>query len=179
MKAYGGELAESARVYLSLIKASDDAVRELVEAYRDSEEPTMIVYFGDHQPYLSGDGQEEIYTDVSNILDYFRTKFFIWTNYETQPVGNLGISANYLPWLILERANIPLPPYAQLLKELYEEYPILTSQGVISAEGVMYDNVAECYDDPLIRKYQYVQYANLFDELDEAWFLVPQSGGDS
>ena len=34
----------------------------------------------------------------------------------------------------------------------------------------MFENVAVLLDDPLIQKYQYVQYANLFDEIDPAWF---------
>lgn len=172
VKKYGSDLDQSARVYLSLIKASDDAIKTMVEKYRNSKEPTMIIFFGDHQPYLGEEAHEQVYAGITSFLDFFRTKFFVWTNYETKPVENLGISANYLPWLILERGNFPLPPYVQMLKEIYEAYPILTSQGVISAEGELYDNVAELYGDPLIQKYQYIQYANLFDEIDPAWFEV-------
>ncbi len=173
VKEYGGGLDESTRVYLSLIKVSDDTVRELVERYRESEEPTMIIFFGDHQPYLGDKAMENTYSGISSFLDYFKSKFFIWTNYETEPIIGLDISANYLPWLILERGNFPLPPYARMLKELYESYPILTSQGIIRADdGMLYDSAADLLDDPLIRKYQYIQYANLFDEIDPAWFAV-------
>ncbi len=165
-------LHQSARVYLSLIKVSDDSLRELVEHYRDSDEPTMIVFFGDHQPGLAPDAMQEVYTAVSSYLAFFQSKFFIWTNYETETEHNAAISANYLPWLILERGNFPLPPYVQMLMEVHEKYPILTSQGVVDADGLMYDNVAMLTDDPLIQKYQCIQYANLFDELDPAWFEV-------
>ena len=169
----GADLEESARVYLSLIKASDVAIQELVETYQNSDEPTMIIFFGDHQPYLGENAMEKIYTAVYSQLDYFKTKFFIWTNYESNELQNLDISANYLPWLILEQGNFPMTPYTQMLKELYEKYPILCSQGVFSAEaGMIYDGVSELLDDPLIQKYQYVQYANLFDEIDPAWFEV-------
>ena len=114
----------------------------------------------------------EIYTNLQSQLDLFKSKFFIWTNYESQSDHNMAISANYLPWLILERGNFPLPPYVQMLKELYEHYPVITSQGVMDSEGKLYSGVAEVLDDPLIRKYQYIQYPNLFDELDPAWFAV-------
>ncbi|MBR3554957.1 MAG: LTA synthase family protein [Oscillospiraceae bacterium] len=165
-------LHQNARVYLSLLKLSDDAVRQLLEHYRDSDEPTMIIFFGDHEPSLPAAARENVYTDMQMYLDYFKSKFFIWTNYPTETQHDAAISANYLPWLILERGNFPLPPYMQLLKAVHEKYPIITSQGVIDAEGNVYDNVAELMDDPLIRKYQYVQYANLFDEIDPAWFAV-------
>ena len=39
-------------------------------------------------------------------------------------------------------------------------------------EGNVYTGIAEVMDDPLIQKYQYIQYANLFDEIDPAWFEV-------
>ena len=165
-------LHQSARVYLSMIRVSDDSLRQLMEHYMDSEEPTMIVFFGDHQPSLPAAAQESVYTGMSGYLDYFKSKFFIWTNYETETQHGAAISANYLPWLVLERGGFALPPYVQMLKEVHEKYPVISSQGVIDAEGNVYDNVAELADDPLIRKYRYVQYANLFDEIDPAWFEV-------
>ena len=168
----GSQLYVDTQVYLSLIKASDDQVRQLVETYQNSEEPTMIVFFGDHQPGLPGTAVNEVYTNVQSNLDLYKSKFFIWTNYDTKEWHNAGISANYLPWLILERGNFPLPPYLQMLKELYTKYPIISAQGVMDIEGNIYTGVAEVMDDPLIQKYQYIQYANLFDEIDPAWFEV-------
>ena len=59
-----------------------------------------------------------------------------------------------------------------MLKELYARYPIITSQGIVDIEGNYYSGIAEVIDDPLIQKYQMIQYANLFDEIDPAWFEV-------
>ena len=41
-----------------------------------------------------------------------------------------------------------------------------------SLRGECFDSVPVLVDDPLIRKYQYVQYANVFDELSEEWFRI-------
>ncbi len=172
VKEYGAEMPVSARVYLSLVKASDEAVKQLIEHFQNSEEPTMIIFFGDHQPGLKNSVREYIYTNVHYNLDLFKTKFFIWTNYETEAEHDVGISANFLPWLILERGNFPLPPYVQMLKEVHEKYPIISSQGVMDTNGNVYDGIAAFKDDPLIQKYQNIQYANLFDELDDAWFDI-------
>ena len=168
----GSELYVDTQVYLSLIKASDDEVKQLVDTYSDSDEPTMIIFFGDHQPGLPGTAVNEIYTALNANIDLYKSKFFIWTNYDIQEWHNAVISANYLPWLILERGNFPLPPYLQMLGELYEKYPIISAQGVMDIEGNVYTGIAEVMDDPLIQKYQYIQYANLFDEIDPAWFEV-------
>ena len=167
---HGNDLYVDSQIYLSLVKASDDAVRQLVEFYQNSDEPTMIVFFGDHQPGLPNAAMNEIYSELKSNLDFFKSKFFIWINYDIQEWHNAGLSANYLPWLILERGNFSLPPFVQMLKELYSKYPIISSQGVVDIDGNIYTGVAEVMDDPLIQKYQYIQYANLFDELDPAWF---------
>ena len=168
----GNDLYVDTQVYLSLVKASDDAVNQLIESYRDSEEPTMIIFFGDHQPGLPNTAMDEVYSNVRLNLDFYKSKFFIWTNYDSPELHNAGISANYLPWLILDQGNFPKPPYFQMLEEVYGKYPIISSQGVMDIDGNIYTGVAEVMSDPLIQKYQYIQYANLFDEIDPAWFEV-------
>lgn len=174
VQKYGNGLYQDAQVYLSLIKASDDEVRQLVDTYSNSTEPTMIIYFGDHQPGLPDAAVNQIYTGVGSNLDLYKTKFFIWTSYGTRSWHDAGISANYLPWLVLERGNLPKPPFVRMLEELYSKYPIVSSQGVMGSDGTIYDGVNDerLANDPLIKKYQYVQYANLFDEIDDAWFAV-------
>lgn len=168
----GNDLYVDTQIYLSLIKASDDEIKQLVGKYQVSDEPTMIIFFGDHQPSLPGIAYDEVYTELYSQLDIYKSKFFIWTNYDSPEWHNAGISANYLPWLILDQGNFPKPPYIQMLEEVYAKYPIISSQGVMDIEGHIYTGVAEVMDDPLIQKYQYIQYANLFDEIDPAWFEV-------
>ena len=55
----------TAEQYLSLIRASDDALRDLIEHYSQSEEPTMVVFFGDHQPPLKNAFYEQLYNQPS------------------------------------------------------------------------------------------------------------------
>lgn len=170
VKNNGADLYFDTQVYLSMIKVSDDEVKQLVETYQDSDEPTMIIYFGDHQPGLPSTAINEIYTEVESNLDIYKTRFFIWTNYDSESEHNMQISANYLPMLILKHGNFPLPPYIRMLEEVHEKYPVISSQGVMDSKGNVYAGVADVMDDPLIRKYQYIQYANMFDEIDQGWF---------
>lgn len=165
-------LYQDTRTYLSLVKASDDAIKQLVETYRDSDEPTMIIFFGDHQPGLPDAAQSEIYKQTKSFLDYYTSKFFIWTNYETKAQHDMDVSANFLPYLILKQGNFPLPPYIQMLGEVYEKYPVVSAMGIIDKDGEIYDSVEDVLDDPLIQMYQNVQYSNLYDEIDAGWFEV-------
>jgi len=172
VKKYGSELPEDAQIYLSLVKASDDAVKQLVETYKDSDEPTMIIFFGDHQPGLSNEAMSAIYGGKPDLtyLDTFKTKFFIWTNYETEAESDVNISANFLPWLILKRGGFALPPYIQMLGDVHEKYPVISSQGVIDAEGNVYTGVDALKEDPTIQMYRNIQYANVFDAISDDWF---------
>ena len=170
VKEHGSDLERDAQVYLSLVKASDDAVKQLVETYKNAKQPTMIIYFGDHQPALSFEAGVEIYGGALQPLRLLHTRYFIWTNYESESERESDISANFLPWLILKRGNYPLPPYARMLETVHEKYPIITSAIVVDCDGNTYSSVSELMDDPVIRMYQYVQYANMFDELNSAWF---------
>lgn len=163
-------LYQDTRTYLSLVKASDDAVKQLVETYQDSDEPTMIIFFGDHQPGLPNVAREEVYNKAKTFLDFYTSKFFIWTNYETKSLHDVDVSANFLPYLILKQGNFPLPPYVQMLGEVYEKYPVVSAMGLISQDGQIYASVDDVLDDPVIQKYKLVQYANMFDVIDDGWF---------
>lgn len=161
-----------AQIYLSLVAESDKAVEQLIDYYKDSEEPTMIVFFGDHQPGLSTENNYYIYNNDISSLNKYKTKMFIWSNYETEEEEGLAVSANYLPLLVLEKGGFVLPPYLKMLKDVYEEYPVITSQGVLDKEGNYYSDVEELETDPLIKMYRYIQYANMFDDIDPAWFEI-------
>jgi hypothetical protein len=159
-----------AQVYLSLVAKSDEAVEDLINHYKDSNEKTMIIFFGDHQPGLSVENDYYIYNNNVGGLNKYKTELFIWTNYESEKTEDAMASANYLPLLVLERGGFELPPYVKMLKDVYEQYPVITSQGVIDKDGNYYSGIGELAEDPLIQMYQYVQYANMFDDIDDAWF---------
>lgn len=153
-----------AELYLSLVTLSDEALKELIDHYQQVDEPTMIIVYGDHQPALGDDTDEWLFGSNAGPLSMFETPFLIWTNYpiESRNVGDM--SANYLPMLILETANMPLPPYFLLLKDVYQEYPVITSHGVVDREGNYYTSLNQIENDPLLNRYQIAQYNGLFDK---------------
>ena len=76
--------------YLALATATDNALKELIEHYENVEEPTCILFFGDHQPPLSNSFYEDIYgksldsRTPEEVMEQYRTPFFIWTNYDIE-----------------------------------------------------------------------------------------------
>lgn len=161
---------EDLRIYLSLIKKTDDAVSQLINSYKESDVPTMIIFFGDHQPALSSSSANYVYGNNADPLNVYKTKFFIWTNYPFYPEKNVKISANFMPWLIMKLGNFDMPPYVKMLGEIHDKYPVITAQGVIDSDENQYSSVEDVLDDPLIKEYQFVQYANMFDKISDDWF---------
>lgn len=117
---YGNEYPQ-AEQFLSLMQESDRALKELLEYYEKSSEPTMIIIFGDHQPAVEEEFYEELYGKELQELSFeekqsrYVTPFIIWANYEIEEQNNVEISSNYLGSYILEQAGLELSPYNRFL----------------------------------------------------------------
>ena len=73
--------------YLSNVAATDDALGQLVEDLRNHPEPVVLIFFGDHKPWLgegdSGYKSMGIDIDQSTLegqLNYYTTPYVIWAN---------------------------------------------------------------------------------------------------
>ena len=130
--------------YLSLMKRSDQAFQYLVEYFSLTDQPTMIVMFGDHQPSV----EDEFYDDIAGMpssevpaqehLMWYETPFIIWTNY-SMPSGNMGrLGAVYLSSEVLWRANLEMTPYNRFLLAMREEIPVVHPLGCYDREGTYY-----------------------------------------
>ena len=158
--------------FFSLMKASDEAIRELIEHYAASDESTMIVFFGDHQPPLGNEFYEELYgkpldqRTTEEVLRQYETPFFIWANYDIPEAEGLRISSNYLSVLTRQLAGLPLSGFDRLLSELMEALPVATTVGYVTAEGEVYEAAEELPEAlrTLYEDYRLMAYNYLFDE---------------
>lgn len=131
----------TAEQYLALMRASDDALRDLIAHYEQSPEPTMIVFFGDHQPPLKNAFYEQLYgkpldqRTTEEVLKQYATPFFLWTNYDIPEREDVVLSPNYLGVLTAKAAGLPLTGFMSFLSQLYEELPVITPVGLITGDG--------------------------------------------
>ncbi|MBR5268329.1 MAG: sulfatase-like hydrolase/transferase [Lachnospiraceae bacterium] len=127
--------------YLSLMKASDEAIEYLMDYFGSCEEPTMIVMFGDHQPGV----ENEFFEDISGVLNsemprdmqlmWYETPFYIWTNYDIQEENMGRLSSIYLASHVLDKANLKITPYDAFLVELSKNVPVIHSLGCYTPDG--------------------------------------------
>ena len=164
----------SANQYFSLLKASDDAIKELIEHYKNYDEKTMIVFFGDHQPPLSNEFYEALYgkqldaRTTKEVFQQYAVPFFIWANYDIQEQENVITSLNYLGVLALQAGNFPLTAFQTYLKDLSEKVPVINTIGFIEADGSITSvGAEETFPEEIqkaIKNYRYFAYNNLLDQ---------------
>ena len=165
----------TAEQYLSLMKASDDALRELIQHYSQCGEPTMIVFFGDHQPPLKNAFYELLYgkklseRTTEELMKQYATPFFIWTNYDIQEREDVVISPNYLGVLTAQMAGLPLTGYMNFLSQLYEELPVITPVGLIDGAGnFLTEEELSPEQQEWLMTYETLNYCGMVDLFDEA-----------
>lgn len=162
-----GSDSDALHNYLSLLHISDAALEELIAYFKQTEEPTVIVFFGDHQPTnsvvrpiwkLNGKSDSSL-TEEENARRY-EVPYIIWTNYDMEAVRGEDTSANFLAAKMLEAAGISPSPYFQFLSELQEDFPVISAIQTKNAAGesLLTDDLKNELSD-----YRKLQYYTLFD----------------
>lgn len=152
--------------YLSLIKLSDAALESLVTYFAGQMEPTVIAFFGDHQPtdsvvqpILTANGISTDSLSPEEEAKHYEVPYVIWANYDIREGTNEDISANYLAAKVLDEAGVPLSAYQSYLLELSGEIPVVSSERVVDVDGKE-QSVSET---EALNTYKKLQYYQLFD----------------
>ena len=157
---------EQAEQYLSLVKKTDDAFKQLVEYFSKVKEPTIIVMYGDHQPAVQSSFYDSLFGKSAGsltneeLMNKYRTPFIIWANYDIQEQTNVEISLNYLNILLFETAGLQLDEYQTFRKNLWQgQIPMMNAVGYRNDDGdlVEYDDAPEEIQN-LLNEYQNIQY---------------------
>lgn len=113
-----GDYDQTVLNYLSLVHTSDRAFGELINKYKDSSKPTIVVMFGDHKP--RGVLENFLNEEAVNPRDMYSTPFIIWANFPIKSEHKIETSANFLANRVLKEAGIPLSQYRRYLDEVIE-----------------------------------------------------------
>lgn len=155
--------------YLSLVKETDDAFRDLISYFEQVEEPTIILMFGDHQPFIEDSFYSEVMGQSISAMDdetqqkRYITRFILWANYDIPEGWVEEISMNYLSTLLMQVAGLDMPDYNAYLADLYTKLPVITAMGCRDAEGNFFQADQKNALWELVQDYRKVAYNNLAD----------------
>ena len=156
---YPGEFP-MAEQYLGLVNESDRAFEYLIKYFSKSDEKTLILMFGDHQPKL----EDEFYTAVRNddeIQKLFATIYVAWANYNIDYDWPGVASLNYLGIDMLEALGMELTDYEKFVLMSQDYIPYINVNGY--ADNAYVTHQITSTEDSIINTYNILQYNNLFD----------------
>ncbi len=169
--------------YLALVTATDNALEELIEHYSQVEEPTVILFFGDHQPPLSNDFYRDIYGKAldkrteEELLEQYETPFLLWANFDIEEAEDVTVGSSFLGVLASQLAGYPQTGYMKFLSQLNETFAAITPVGYVLADGTAYEDASQLSEEAqaLLEQYEYLQYYNLFGGREEdAFFFLTE-----
>ena len=156
--------------YLSLIKYSDEMFENLINYYKNTDEPTVILLTGDHQPRIHDESMDSITNgewrnwNDEEMMRRYEVPFLIWANYDIDKKTVEKTSMNYLQTILMETIDGELTSFQKFQQDLQKEIPVLTSNGYWGADGKFYsvdDKNSPYYD--LIQEYAMLQYNDMTD----------------
>ncbi len=157
----------SLQQYLSLVKLSDSALEHLISYFKEADEKTVIVFFGDHQPsdavastVLAKNGMSWNHLTEEQQKLRYQVPYVVWANYDMEGETGADTSANYLAAEVLERAGVPLDEYRSYLLHLKTEYPVISAVRTVKADG---SEVRASDEKDEMYIYRKLQYYELFD----------------
>lgn len=159
---YKEDMIKEAGIHASGVQDADNMYKMLVEYYSKQDEPTIIVMFGDHHPFLSSTINQDS-KDIDEV-NKFKTPFVLWCNYDIDPLTDITIDSTALGAYTLLYADIDLPNYlkynyyASSIMSGFNNYFVLGKNNeFIKHSDYMDANIAQYLND-----HELLQYDLLF-----------------
>ena len=137
--------------YVSLMRTSDTALKELIGYFKKVDESVIILFYGDHQPSFSDDATKQLNehslykNDNDKRLSKFVVPYFIWANYDIPEYDGLHdggltgeyntVSVNYLASILLKYSGVELSDYDKYLLNLHQYIPAMSALGYWDGNG--------------------------------------------
>lgn len=168
------------------------ALEKLVNYFSQVDEPTMIVFFGDHRPGTGLSDNSSVYSQLGLVPDdaagwsleqyqeFYSTSYLIWANDDSllpaQRGSGMDSSANYLGLPILEASGVELPLFWKYLKSMNQDSIFYSWQYYISADGTL-DEPLDLQSDSVPAHKHWLMGMLLYDTFYGEKYLTEQLGG--
>lgn len=153
---------EEASIHAKGVQDGDALFGALVDYFSKVDEPTMVVVFGDHHPFISSTINQD--ADHLGDVNKFKTPFAIWTNYDIEEKTDVIIDSSMLGAYMMYYAGFELPNYlkynfiASNYISGYNNYFVLEQDGsVYHLSDQMPENISQ-----FILDHQLLQYDQMF-----------------
>lgn len=122
--------------YLQGLYDADRALQQLTKYLEQSDEPTIVLFFGDHQPLLGPESHKVMYhlgqtfenepfaySGLESQLRMYQTPYLMWANFDLLPMEHEYLSAYHFGPLIIDQAGIRTNKYFEILGNTIDILP--------------------------------------------------------
>lgn len=166
----GYENYMSIREYLASIHNADAALGELIEYFENTDEETIIVFYGDHQPSLGNIGSKFFGVKDNSTMKEQQAKYIvpylIWGNYPIECERATPLTSfNYLSSWLLDMVDVGDTDFTRFVKKTNEQILAINSMGWFDYDYNFHetDYSNKNYDETLTL-YGNLQYNAMFDK---------------
>jgi phosphoglycerol transferase MdoB-like AlkP superfamily enzyme len=139
------------KTYSQGIYDANKALKKLIDYLRNDDQPTMVLFFGDHLPLLGEDlkvyrdsgyyTEDKPYTE--NYIKTMSTPFILWSN-TTEESQNLGLfDSLFLGPYLLDKAGVDMPNYYKYLFHISKEISAINKHFVTDKKGNYFNRTGE------------------------------------
>lgn len=117
--------------YLSRLQHSSDGLADFLDRLAEVDEPTIVLFVGDHFPSLRGD--DGIYSQLNitseNCSTLYEQRYILWSNYDlnTSSLPEAAVSTFYAPYLVMELIDAPRDSFIQSMMNEMETEPVYST----------------------------------------------------
>lgn len=173
-----GELTDEARdmleTYAQGASYADQSLQRLVDYFAQSDEPTYIVFYGDHMPtlgleydlYRQADFVQSGKPDEWSLEEYKKLRsipFVTWSNFAAQEEKVDTISSSFMGSYVLNALGIQPEGQFAMGSKLYRSVPGLIRNLTVDPAGALSHDVPAGSAE-LVEQYRMLQYDLLFGE---------------
>ncbi|MFD0677890.1 MULTISPECIES: LTA synthase family protein [unclassified Paenibacillus] len=126
-----GETKGLLETYAQGLLGADDMLKRLITHYESIDEPTILLFFGDHLPSLGENYKaykESGYLSENDpdFLDkMYRVPVLVWNNYLPKQKDTLNMSPSFVAPYLLKLAQRPGSYYTDYLYQLSQNIPVI------------------------------------------------------
>ena len=171
--------------YFEGIDDADKQIEDLVNYFSNSDEPVVLVFFGDHLPGFSNGMTyfDQFRQDINmngNIEERakaYETPYFVWANDTAKTMTNYSksiksidlpdnhiISSSFLGSTVMELLDMEnISPFIEYANEIRRVMPVASGNIIMYPDGTFTDMIT-ADEQTMIEKYKRWIYYKIFDE---------------
>lgn len=117
--------------YLNNVRITGDALQSFIDYLSSIDEPTVVVFIGDHFPSMRGENNVYDLMGVTseNCQVMFEQNYIIWSNYDLDysSMTNEKFSTFYMPYVIWDLIDAPKDSFIQSMLDKMKTLPIYST----------------------------------------------------